>query len=281
MITVPSGVLPVQDLSTRAVLYGARETSFRFELLSHDSVTGVDSLAGFLDGVDPSSGSLQWESGASVKKSGSMSVADLAVAKDGMTRIADVDLVTARIRPVRVIEGLPETPLGVYLLNASPEKWSGTGRTYDLVLHDKSTVLDQDAVEESFTAGTTEPILEIVADVISSAGETITVDGSDLRTLSSPLTWEAGTSKLRIVNDLLTSSLGYFALRVDGWGNFRATPYVKPSDRSIQYSVLNDDPNPDSTELVEVSGEPGVFDLTDESLVADPVDAGIYSIGTT
>lgn len=239
MIPVPAGVLPVVDSSTRAVLYGSRQTSFRYELLSHDPSTGVDSLAGFLDGVDPTSGRLKWESGASVKKSGTLSVTDVSVAKDGSTAIAGVNLLTARIRPVRVIEGLPETPLGVYLLSASPEQWSGTGRTYDVVMHDKSTVLEQDAIEESFTAGTGEPVLQIVADLIASAGETISFDGSDTTTLSSPATWEAGTSKLKIVNELLTRSLGYFALRVDGLGNFRATPYVEPADRSTRYSILN------------------------------------------
>ena len=238
MITVPAGLLPVQDLSTEAVLYGSRQTEFRYELLSHDSATGVDSLAGFLDGVDPTSGRLDWESSSTVKKSGTISVTDLAAAKDGRTAIADVDLLKARIRPVRIIEGLPETPLGVYLLNASPEQWSGTGRTYDVVMHDKSTVLEQDPVDGSFTAGTDEPVLQIIADVIASAGETISFDGSDTRTLSSPKTWKAGTSKLKIVNDLL-AALGYFALRVDGLGNFRATPYVEPADRSTRYSILN------------------------------------------
>jgi hypothetical protein len=52
--------------------------------------------------------------------------------------------------------------------------------------------------------------------------------------------WEAGTSKLRIVNDLL-DALNYNALFVDGVGNFQATKYVAPADRSVRYSMLNDD----------------------------------------
>lgn len=249
MISVPTGVMPVLDLTTESILYGARETTFRFEILSHDSTTGVDSLAGYLDGVQPSGG-LNWVAGNA--KAGTMTVTDVAVAKAGLTRIADVDLKTARIRPVRIVEGLPETPLSVYVLNAQPEKWRGTGRTYELILTDKTTVLEQDAVAESFTAGTTDPILEIVAAVIASAGETISVDGSDTRTLSVEQTWEAGTPKLTIVNDLLRDSLGYFALRVDGQGNFRAEPYVEPASRSIRYSVLND-----------VDGKPLVRELRD------------------
>jgi len=238
MITLPSGVVPVRDATTREVLYGARSTSIRYELLLHDPVSGVDSFAGLLDGVKPG-GSLEWVSGAVVKKSGTLQVVDLLTAGAGLTRIADVDLLSNRVRPVMVVEGLPEFPLGVYLVTASPEAWSGTGRTFDLELHDKSTVLDQDAVEVTFTASAGVSVLSVVQAVIESAGERISVDGDDVRTLTAPLVWEAGTSKLRIVNDLL-AALNYHSLWVDGLGSFRANPYVRPADRSIRYTVLND-----------------------------------------
>ena len=237
-MTLPSGVLPVQDLTTEQILYGVRETSYRFELLTHNPTTGLDSLAGYLDGVQ-SDGALSWSSNASVKKSGTLSVLDLDAAGAGLTRVRDVDLLTTRIRPVLIVEGLPEIPLGVYVLTAAPEAWADTGRTFAFELHDKSTVLEQDAFDVSYTAGTTDTVLEIVADVVESAGERIAVDGSDVRTLPNPLVWEAGTSKLRIVNDLL-NALAYNSLWVDGVGSFRATAYVRPADRSVRYSMLND-----------------------------------------
>lgn len=239
MVSLPAGLVPVQDLSTKEILYGARSTTFRYELLTHDPATGIDSLSGYLDGVEPS-GSLSWSASASVKKSGSLNVFDLPTAAVGLSRIADVNLVTVRIRPVLVIGGLPEIPLGVYEITAAPESWSDTGRTFALEVHDKSTVLDQDAVETTFTAAAGSRVLNVIAAVIESAGERIAVDGSDVRTLASALVWDAGTSKLSIVNDLL-SVLNYNSLWVDGIGNFRATPYVRPADRSIRYTVLNDE----------------------------------------
>jgi hypothetical protein len=238
MTTLPSGVAPIRDLTTREILYGARTTTIRYELLEHDPTTAVDSLIGYLDGVTPDA-SVTWSAAATVKKSCTLSVLDLAVAAAGLIRIADVDIVTTRIRPVFVVEGLPEMPLGVYVVTASPEKWSGTGRAFSIELHDKSTVLEQDAVDATFTAAAGTPVLAIVADVVESAGERITVDGSEDRTLAAPLVWDAGTSKLAIVNDLL-GSISYNALWVDGPGAFRTTPYVRPADRSIRYSVLND-----------------------------------------
>jgi hypothetical protein len=237
VIPVPSGAIPVRDATTREVLYGARSTSFRFELLAHNPATGVESFAGLLDGVQLD-GSLSWVSGAGVKKSGALSVVDLLEAGPGLTRIADVDLLRTRIRPVMVVEGLPEFPLGAYLVTAAPESWSGTGRTFALELHDKCTVLDQDAVEVSFTASATVPVLTVLSGLVESAGERITVDGQDVRTLTAPLVWEAGTSKLRIVNDLL-AALNFNSLTIDALGNFQATPYVRPADRSIRYTMLN------------------------------------------
>ena len=238
-MSLPAGVVPIRDLTTREILYGARTTTHRYELLEHSPATGVDSLIGFLDGVKPG-GSLSWSTGLAVRKSGELRVLDLATAKRGMVRIADVNLVTTRIHPVLTIEGLPEIPLGMYVLTGSPELWSATGRTYDLRLHDKSTVLNQDAVEESFTAGIDDPILSIVQAMVESAGEQIDVDGSDVRTLRASMIWPARTAKLTIVNDLL-DALNYNNLWVDGLGAFRATPYVRPADRSIRYSVLNGD----------------------------------------
>ena len=240
MITIPSGVIPVQDQSTRDILYGARSTSFRYELLEHDPATGVDSVIGFLDGVSDDDASIRWTSGTEVKKEASLSVVDLAAAASGLIRFAEVNSVTVRIRPVMVIEGLPEIPLGVYVVSLAPELWAGTGRAFSLELLEKTTVLEQDAVDETFTATTGASVLSIVQEVVESAGEALPIDGADVRELSSPLVWEAGTSKLRIVNDLL-AAISYNSLWMDGLGTLRATPYVAPGSRSVRYSVLNDE----------------------------------------
>ena len=238
MIALPAGALPVLDLTTREVLYGSRDTTFRYEILNHNPTTGVDSFSGVLDGVT-AGGNLSWSANAVVKKSGALTVQDLDTATDGARRIGDVNLYTERIRPVMVIDGLPEIPLGVYVITASPEKWRGTGREWPLELHEKTTVLEQDSIEVSFTAGTTESVLDIIQSVIEAGGETITVDGSDTRTLPKSLVWAAGTTRIRIVNDLL-DAIGYDSLWMDGQGNFRATQYVRPADRSTRYSMLND-----------------------------------------
>lgn len=229
-------LVPVRILSTGDILYGDRVTSYRWEVLTHAG--GIDTLAGYLDGVIESSATLNWSLYSAVKGSGSLRVADLAAAQPGFLRIGQIALASARIRPVLVVEGLPEIPLGVYLLSAAPEQWSGSGREYSLELLDRTTVLDQDRVEVSYTVAASTAILSAVATVIASAGESITVDATVTATPSSAMVWEAGTSKLQIVNDLL-AALNYNALWVDGGGNYRATPYVVPASRTIQYELLN------------------------------------------
>lgn len=238
-ITIPTGVVPIRSLTTDDVLYGDRVTSYRWEVL--ENVSGTSRLLGFLDGVEEGSASLSWTLNAAVKGSGSIKVVDLDEAQSGFLTVQEVALLRARIRPVLVIEGLPEIPLGLYLPAAAPEEWSGTGRTRTIELLDRATVLEQDRVDVSYTVGTSTPILTAVSAVVASAGESITVDAAVTTTLANPMVWPAGTSKLQIVNDLL-SALNYNSLWVDGFGNFRATPYVLPADRPMSYELLEGEP---------------------------------------
>lgn len=235
-LSLPPGVLPVLALTTGDILYGDRVTSYRWEVLTHAG--GIDTLAGYLDGVVEPSAVLNWSLYNAVKGSGSLRVTDLAAAQAGKLRIAQVALPAARLRPVLVIEGLPEIPLGVYLFTAAPEEWSGSGREYSLELLDRNTVLDQDLVEVSYTVAAGTQILQAVSTLVTSAGESITVDATQTATLASAMVWDAGTSKLQIINDLL-SALNYNSLWVDGVGQYRATPYVVPASRSIKYELLN------------------------------------------
>ena len=236
MIDLPSGIVPVRSLTTDEILYGDRTTSYRWEVVEHSD--GVDKLAGYLDGVVSGSASLSEQLYTAVKGTGNLKVADLDKTQPGFMRVRDLTLTSARLRPVLVIEGLPEIPLGVFLIAAAPEEWSDTGRILSLELLDKATVLDQDSVDATYTVDASTAILAAVSTVITSAGESITVDAEVTATLTSAMVWESGTTKLQIVNDLL-GALNYNSLWVDGNGSFRATPYVVPADRSLTYELLN------------------------------------------
>ena len=226
-------ILPILSLSTEEVLYGDRVTSYRWEILQNTN--GNDVLVGVLDGV--SSGSLSWVQNAAVKGSGRISVVDLDEASSGMLKISDLSLESVRIRPVCVIEGLPENPLGVFLISSATEEWEDTGRVWSISMLDKCTVPSQDVVEETYAVASGANVLQAVRDLLATTGESITVNLSNSPTTSRGMVWDPGTSKLTIINDLL-SVAGYSSLWIDGIGNFKATPRVLPADRPINYEVL-------------------------------------------
>lgn len=232
-LPVVGPVTPVRDLTTEDVLYGDRVTEYRWEVLRN--VNGVDELVGVLDGV--SAAGLKWSTFGQVKGSGTMRVADLDTPTPGMLTVADVNLTTVRLRPVCMIQGLPEIPLSVFLVSAAVEEWTATGRGWAVELLDKGTVLVQDKVAETYSVAADTVILEAVQDVVESAGESIEIDPTVTSTLSVGMVWPAGTSKLTIVNELLDAA-GHSALWVDGKGRFRATPYVLPADRGTRYELL-------------------------------------------
>jgi hypothetical protein len=225
--------IPVKNLTNQDVLYGDRVTSYRWEVLEH--ANGVDRLVGVLDGV--SDGKLSWTQNVAVKGRGKVEVLDLAEAQAGMLRVGDLKLESVRLRPVCIIQGLPENPLGVFLVSAAGEDWEETGRVWDLELLDKCTVPSQDSVDQSYAVGAGTKILQRVKAILASCNETITINESSTLATSSGMVWEAGTSKLKIINELLDVA-GYNSLWVDGFGNFQVTPRVLPADRSIMYEVL-------------------------------------------
>lgn len=228
-------IIPVLDLTTEEVLYGDRSTSYRWEVLTHNSVTGVDTLLGVLDGVKD--GSLTWIQNSSVKGSGKMEIADLDVAQAGMLRVGQLSLESVRIRPVCVIDGLPEDPKGVFLVSNADESWEATGRTWNVELLDRCTVPEQEEISESYALPAGTLILQQVKTILNGIGEAITVPAGSTLATASGMVWEAGTSWLKIINDLL-SVAGYNALWIDGYGNFQTTPRVLPADRSLTYEML-------------------------------------------
>lgn len=149
----------------------------------------------------------------------------------------DIDWLNARLQPWWEVEGYGAWPLGVFLASV-PERNSrdGLGAWY-VDLSDKTQVLLEDEVPESFSLPAGAVVTDEVKAVILSTGEpasSLAVTDS-AETLTDGMVWEPGTTKLRIVNDLL-AAIGYFAIRCNGWGQFVAEPYVRPQDRSVSWA---------------------------------------------
>ena len=127
----------------------------------------------------------------------------------------------------------------------------------DLELMDKCVILHEDSLEESTSYGTTEIVTEVVDSLIRSTGEykvAIVPSGATLRTV---MNFPVGTSKLTVVNALL-SAIGYKQISVDGSGTFNSGPYLEPEDREIEHIFSS---GPQSVHLPEVKDERDLFNI--------------------
>ena len=239
---VEGALVPVRVRDPADIWYGSRTTSFFYQVLDHDPVTGRDSLHGYLDGVASSSSA--WQTFNLVKGSASVDVRDLAHPQAGQMGFGEVDWFNQRLRIFRHIDGIHAlgegAPLGTFLTLESPHDFTATSHMIHLGLHEKTGVLDQDAFQGAFVADDSMPILQWVKYVIESAGESCDIDMGVTDTLAGPRAWTGGEdtpSKLTICNDLL-DVIGYEHLVTDGWGRFLIRPYVPPAQRPVIYDVI-------------------------------------------
>jgi hypothetical protein len=266
-------VLPIRILTPTEILTGNRNTTFYLETLDAN-----DSPLARLDGV--TGGKLDWVSNAMIKGGGDLTVVDVD---------QPIDWLTARIRPVMLIEGLPPQPLGVFVAAEAPDSF-GNGRSWAVKLLAKETILDQDQVAETYALAAGTVTTTAIIALITSSGITNYAVTPSAKTLDGDMVWSPGTSKLRIINDLL-ETINYFSLYSNPVGQMVAEPYVVPAQRPIIYEFI-DGPGsiflPDFTRDVDIWGIPnrviliGTGDGTTEALVSAPADntnpASPYSI---
>lgn len=162
-----------------------------------------------------------------------------------------VDWLNARIRPMIRIARLGGgddplgtlVPVGVFLCAAPVEQWEVTGLTRQVELADKLSILDQDIASgdpsgiAAYALDTGTNIINTVKALIAETGEVAPAIAPDAKVLASPMVWEIGATRLKVVNDLLDAA-GYFSLYCDGQGQYQATPYVQPADRVPVYSSI-------------------------------------------
>lgn len=135
------------------------------------------------------------------------------------------------------VSGVDPWPVATMLLASPGEQHSAFVTGFSVGLLPKTAVVDEDAFPAAFSLQRGANIIDAVASVIRSTGEQrVTITPSDAK-LSNPQSWNAGTSKLTIVNELLEAA-GYWALWCDGSGQFRIEPYTAPGDRPVAYEFV-------------------------------------------
>lgn len=195
-----------------------RVEEFQYELLTRDGL-----LLGILDGVQ-AGGQLTGNVNAQIRWSGSLTYGG-TITKNEWLRY--------RIRVSIIIDGVVQ-PLGVFVVRGGEETTTGDDHAITLDLYDKTFIPASDAVETTYTVPEGTNIATAVSTLLASTGEThITIDSATAMTRSA-MVWDAGTTKIRIINDLLAAT-GYMALWCDAHGTYRLTPYTPPAERPIVY----------------------------------------------
>lgn len=199
-----------------------RTESWRIELLDRD-----DAPAGELDGV--AAGNVEHNINRVLHSGGAL---------ETHTRTPP-DWLDLRVRLWWHVAPSLEWPLGTFICVVPGEQYTDTGSGSQVTLLDKLTILDQDGISATYSLPAGTVVTDAVKTLITDAGETSLAVTASAETLSSGMVWEAGTSRLRIINDLL-AAINYFALRTDAYGRFTASPYTRPGDRAVLRDITAD-----------------------------------------
>ncbi|WP_115728242.1 hypothetical protein [Actinomyces culturomici] len=198
-----------------------RQAEYVVRLLDED-----DREIRVLDGV--TGGSVSLSASTRLRASGSLSIRETGEPIDWLSQRVRIDY-----EPV----GVEGWPLGVFLLSTPQDAYSDSGRAWDVELLGKLAILDGTAVEATTSVEAGENLVGAAKQFAVEAGwDRIAVTPSQT-VAASQIVWEAGTSLLTIINDLL-SAAGYWAAFVDGYGVLQLQPYTRPASRAQAFAFV-------------------------------------------
>jgi len=162
-------------------------------------------------------------------------------------------------------------PVGVFLPSAPGIQYSGDGVKQSIELYDKLQILVDEKIANTYSVPAGTVVTEHIKALLALRGETrFSIVDSDA-TVRTAQVWEADTTILQIINDLL-ESINYFSLWVDGYGVFHGQPYLSPTERGLAWTFADDQRSIYS---------PDFFNDRDESQVPNVVGLVSTSDGET
>jgi hypothetical protein len=257
------------DAEVLAALNGAtgvRRFAFRYELLTLNNVYVQD-----LDNMLTAKIDENWL--ADVKRTATFTIRETGV----------IDFLSDRIKPY-VRTYLPpygpadyvEHPQGVFLLSTPTRNSDSAGRvTREVQAYDPLQVFLDDLVVTRYSVAIGARYTDSVIALLGSIPKTVE---PSTKTLAVVMEWEPGTSKLRIINDLL-DAINYESLSFDEEGNAVVRAYRDPASRTEEF-VYGDGLAglvvPDVDQEIDLFSVPNRWSLT----VSDPDRPAITSTYT-
>lgn len=203
---------------------GTRALTFRYELLS-----STNAVLGELDLITACT--VDYNALADIKRTAKFSGSDDLI----------LNYLNQRIKPwvqLRMPDGgTVEWPQGVFILSTPSRKLAGGNVTRDIDGYDLSQILKEDGIVSRLTVNAGELYTDVVEGLLS---EFATDIEPSPQALTNAREWDPGTSRLRIVSDLL-SAINYQAGHFDANGVFVARAYVSPADTPAAYEFATDE----------------------------------------
>lgn len=207
---------------------GGRRFSYRYELLDLANETVEPAL----DGVTSGEVAVNWL--ADIKRT----------AKFTILETGEIDYLSDRIRPhVRLhlapwgAEDYVEWPQGVFLLSTPSRSIDRFGRvTREVSAYDQLQVFADDLVTARYTVATGTNVVTAVTTLLGGLAATI---APSTATLAAAKEWDPGTSKLKIINELL-GMINYESLSFDPDGLAVVQAYQAPSERPEEWTYATD-----------------------------------------
>jgi hypothetical protein len=205
---------------------GSRRWTFRYELLDSDNAK-LDDLAN----VEAASVEQNWL--ADIKRTATFR----------LTEVDYIDYLSDRIKPWVRLHLAPygaddwvEWAQGVFLLSTPTRKASPVAHvSRDVDGYDLLQVLADDMVADRYVVVAGTAYTTAVLALLPSAANV----QASATTVPTDIEWEPGTSKLRIVNDLL-GTINYESISVDEHGIYQVRDYTPPSQRAPEYVYAED-----------------------------------------
>lgn len=226
---------------------GAREVSFRYELVNKDDL--------YLGELPRVTGRLSFHSTAEIKRTASLSI----------TTLKEIDLSNERIVPyfrLKMPGGFVEWPLGILLLSSPTIKeYTSSKVNQEIDAFDKCQILKEDGFTKRHTLLAGAVYTQEIARIIATAGIGKVKIAPSTATLAAAIDFELGTSKLEAVNGLL-SAINYTSLYFDELGYATAKPYIEPQLRDVEYEYRTDSLgviHQGASQALDLFGAPNVF----------------------
>jgi hypothetical protein len=218
----PNGHTADEVLAVLRGDYGFRRFTFRYELLDAGNVFVQD-----LDNIISCTIEQNWL--ADIKRSAKFSIAETGI----------IDYLSDRIKP-HIRTWLPpygdndyvEHPQGVFLLSSPTRNSDEQNRvTREVEAYDGLIVLTDDKVLTRYTVAAGTVYTAAVTTLLGSMPKNV---APSAKTVPATKEWDPGTSKLKIINELL-GAINYESLSFDEDGRAVAQAYRDPPSRAEEF----------------------------------------------